>query len=354
MSYDPRRHPAAFARAKQLIPGGVNSPARAFGGVGGEPIFIDRAEGAHLVDIDGNRYLDYIGSWGPMILGHAHPAVTAALEKAIRRGTSFGAPTLAENQLAEMVIEAIPSIEKVRLVNSGTEATLSAIRLARGYTGRPKIVKFSGNYHGHVDSLLVAAGSAAATLGVPNSPGVTEGPPRTRSCSATTTWAAWRPPWGLRAIAAVIVEPIVGNMGCVEATPAFRQALRDQTRRHGVLLIFDEVMTGFRVAYCGAQSLFGIEPDLTTLGKIIGGGLPVGAYGGRADIMDHVLPAGKVFQAGTLSGNPLATPPASPPGSSATATPTRDWSNFPRGWRPASTRRPRRPAFRIASVASAR
>jgi glutamate-1-semialdehyde 2,1-aminomutase len=299
----------AFARAKQLIPGGVNSPARAFGAVGGEPPFIDRAAGACLWDIDGNRYLDYIGSWGPMILGHCHPAVMAALQEALGRGTSFGAPTRAENELAELIIAAVPSIEKVRLVNSGTEATLSAIRLARGYTGRPMIVKFAGNYHGHVDSLLVAAGSAAATLGVPNSPGVTEGTVRDTLVLKYNDAAALEAALAGHGeqIAAVIVEPIVGNMGCVEATPEFRRALRESTRRHGLLLIFDEVMTGFRVAYGGAQSLFGIRPDLTTLGKIIGGGLPVGAYGGRAEIMDQVLPAGKVFQAGTLSGNPLAT-----------------------------------------------
>jgi glutamate-1-semialdehyde 2,1-aminomutase len=300
---------SAFARALELMPGGVNSPARAFGGVGGEPIFIDWAAGAYLFDLDGNRYIDYIGSWGPMILGHAHPAVTAALEDAIRRGTSFGAPTLAESELAELVIEAVPSIEKLRLVNSGTEATMSAIRLARGYTGRPLVVKFAGCYHGHVDSLLVAAGSAAATLGVPNSPGVTEGTVR------DTLVLRYNDSAGLEAafsqhgqqIAAVIVEPVVGNMGCVPASPDFRRALGELTERHGAVLIFDEVMTGFRVAYGGAQSLFGIRPDLTTLGKIIGGGLPVGAYGGRAEIMNHVLPAGKVFQAGTLSGNPLAT-----------------------------------------------
>ena len=300
---------AAFARAKQLMPGGVNSPARAFGGVGGEPILIDRAEGAYLFDIDGNRYIDYIGSWGPMILGHAHPQVTEALQKAVARGTSFGAPTLAENELAELVIEAVPSVEKVRLVNSGTEATMSAIRLARGFTGRSMIVKFAGNYHGHVDSLLVAAGSAAATLSVPNSPGVTEG------TTKDTLILKYNDAEGLQAafdehgpqIAAVIVEPVAGNMGCVKASRSFREALREVTQRHGAVLIFDEVMSGFRVAYGGAQAVFGIEPDLTTLGKIIGGGLPMGAYGGRADIMDHVLPAGEVFQAGTLSGNPLAT-----------------------------------------------
>ena len=300
---------AAFARAKQLIPGGVNSPARAFGGVGGQPLFIDRAHGAYLYDVDGNRYIDYIGSWGPMILGHAHPRVVAALQEAAARGTSFGAPTKAESRLAELIIEAVPSVEKVRLVNSGTEATMSAIRLARGYTGRDIIVKFAGNYHGHVDSLLVAAGSSAATLAVPNSPGVTAG------TAKDTLVLAYNDVAGLKAafaehpgkIAGVIVEPVVGNMGCVIPSREFLQALREETARDGALLIFDEVMTGFRVAYGGAQALFGITPDLTTMGKIVGGGLPVGAYGGKAEIMDHILPAGKVFQAGTLSGNPLAT-----------------------------------------------
>ncbi len=300
---------AAFHRAKQLMPGGVNSPARAFGGVGGEPIFIDRAKGAYLFDIDGNQYIDYILSWGPMILGHGHPQVIQSLQSAIARGTSFGAPTMAENELAELVIEAVPSVEKVRLVNSGTEATMSAIRLARGFTGRSLIVKFAGNYHGHVDSLLVAAGSAAATLSVPNSPGVTEGTTRDTIILKYNDAAALQAAFAEHGpkIAAVIVEPVAGNMGCVKASREFRETLREVTRQHGAVLIFDEVMSGFRVAYGGAQSIYGITPDLTTLGKVIGGGLPVGAYGGRADIMDHVLPAGDVFQAGTLSGNPLAT-----------------------------------------------
>ena len=298
-----------FSRAKQLMPGGVNSPARAFGAVGGEPIVFDRGDGAFLFDVDGNRYIDYVGSWGPMILGHRHPAVMAALENALARGTSFGAPTEAENELAELVIDAVPSIEKVRLVNSGTEATMSAIRLARGFTGREIVIKFAGNYHGHVDSLLVAAGSAAATLGVPNSPGVTAGTAQDTMVLPYNDAGALENAFDLHGdrIAAVIVEPVAGNMGCVKADASFRSALRDLTEKHGAILIFDEVMSGFRVAYGGAQSVFGMKPDLTTLGKVIGGGLPVGAYGGRADIMDHVLPAGDVFQAGTLSGNPLAT-----------------------------------------------
>lgn len=298
-----------FARALQLMPGGVNSPARAFGAVGGQPIVFERSDGARLFDVDGNSYIDYVGSWGPMILGHRHPAVVAALEEALARGTSFGAPTAAENELAELVVAAVPTIEKIRLVNSGTEATMSAIRLARGYTGRDMIVKFSGNYHGHVDSLLVAAGSAAATFSVPNSPGVTAG------TAKDTLVLPYNDPGALEhafkshgdRIAAVIVEPVAGNMGCVKAQAGFREALRRLTERYGALLIYDEVMSGFRVAYGGAQAVFGDRPDLTTLGKIIGGGLPVGAYGGRAEVMDHVLPAGKVFQAGTLSGNPLAT-----------------------------------------------
>lgn len=308
-SHGRARSRAAFARALGLIPGGVNSPARAFGGVGGEPIFFERGQGAYLFDIDGNRYIDYVGSWGPMILGHNHPQVTQAICRAAQRGTSFGAPTEAESELAELIVQALPSVEKVRLVNSGTEATMSALRLARGFTGRDVVVKFAGNYHGHVDSLLVAAGSSAATLGVPNSPGVTAG------TTQDTLILAYNDPAGLERafaahgprIAAVIFEPVVGNMGCVVPSREFLAALGALTRSHGALLICDEVMTGFRVAYGGAQSLFGIDPDLTTLGKIVGGGLPVGAYGGRAEIMDHVLPAGKVFQAGTLSGNPLAT-----------------------------------------------
>ncbi|MEE2707803.1 MAG: glutamate-1-semialdehyde 2,1-aminomutase [Planctomycetota bacterium] len=300
---------AAFARAQSLMPGGVNSPARAFGAVGGSPPVIARAEGAYLYDLDDNRYIDYVGSWGPMILGHAHPQVVAAVQQAAADGTSFGAPTEAENRLAELIVEAVPSIEKVRLVNSGTEATMSAIRLARGFTGRDKIVKFAGNYHGHADSLLVAAGSSAATHSVPNSPGVTAG------AAADTVVLAYNDVPGLQAafkqsgddIAAVIIEPVVGNMGCVKPTDDFLASLRQLTAEHGALLIYDEVMTGFRVAYGGAQSLQGITPDLTTLGKIVGGGLPVGAYGGRAEIMDQMLPVGEVFQAGTLSGNPLAT-----------------------------------------------
>lgn len=300
---------AAFQRAKRVIPGGVNSPARAFGGVGGVPLFFSRGKGAYLYDLDGNRYVDYIGSWGPMIVGHAHESVVAAIEEAASRGTSFGAPTEAESELAEMIVEAVPSVEKVRLVSSGTEATMSAIRLARGFTGRDVIVKFAGNYHGHVDSLLVAAGSSAATLGVPNSPGVTAGTTRDTLVLEYNDVAGLEAAFAERGaqIAGVILEPVVGNMGCVVPSKEFLAALRSLTTRHGALLIFDEVMTGFRVAYGGAQSLFGLTPDLTTLGKIVGGGLPVGAYGGRADVMDHILPAGKVFQAGTLSGNPLAT-----------------------------------------------
>jgi glutamate-1-semialdehyde 2,1-aminomutase len=299
---------AAFVHAKNLIPGGVNSPARAFGGVGGEPIFFREAQGQWLTDIDGNRYLDYIGSWGPMILGHRHPHVVAAIEDALARGTSFGAPTEAESALAELIVEAVPSIEKVRMTSSGTEAAMSAVRLARGVTGRDKIIKFAGNYHGHGDSLLVAAGSSAATLGVPDSPGVTAG------TASDTLVLEYNEPEELEdafrregdAIAAVLMEPVVGNMGLVRPTLEFLDTARSLTHTHGALLVFDEVMTGFRLAFGGAQEILGVTPDLTILGKIVGGGLPLAAYGGRADLMNHVLPAGKVFQAGTLSGNPLA------------------------------------------------
>jgi glutamate-1-semialdehyde 2,1-aminomutase len=298
----------AYQRACHLIPGGVNSPARAFGGVGGQPIFIARGEGAYLIDIDGNRYLDYVGSWGPLILGHCHPRVTAAVEIALRNGATFGAPTELESQLAQLIIELVPSIEMVRMVSSGTEASMSAIRLARGFTGRDIIVKFAGCYHGHVDSLLVAAGSSATTLGVPTSPGVPKG------CTADTLVLRYNDIAALNEafqahgdkIAGVILEPVAGNMGLVIPAAEFLAELRRLTLRHGALLIFDEVITGFRLAPGGAQELFKQSPDLTVLGKIVGGGLPVGAYGGRADIMSKVMPAGPVFQAGTLSGNPLA------------------------------------------------
>lgn len=303
------RSRALFERARQLMPGGVNSPARAFRAVGGEPVVFARGEGAYLVDVDGNHYIDYIGSWGPMILGHGHPRVVLAIQQAVKMGLSFGAPTPGENELAELIIGAMPSVQKVRLVSSGTEATMSAIRLARGYTGRDVIVKFAGNYHGHVDSLLVAAGSAAATLAVPDSPGVTQGTSKDTMILRYNDGAALEHAFaehGSR-IAGVIVEAIVGNMGCVLPTPEFLAALRSLTRESGAVFILDEVITGFRVSYGGAQQLLQIDPDLTTLGKILGGGMPMGAYGGKAEIMDHVLPAGKVFQAGTLSGNPVAT-----------------------------------------------
>jgi len=299
---------AHFQRASRSIPGGVNSPARAFGAVGGSPPIIERGEGPWLQDIDGNRLLDFVGSWGPHILGHAHQGILGAVEDALRRGTSFGAPTELETELAEKVIEAVPSVEKVRMVNSGTEATMSAIRLARGFTGRDVVVKFAGCYHGHVDSLLVQAGSGALTHGTPSSPGVPSG------CTSDTISLEFNDAgqvedaFGSRGseIAAVILEPVVGNMGVVPPEPGFLAAVQQICQKHGALFIFDEVMTGFRLAYGGAQERFGITPDLTTLGKIIGGGLPVGAYGGRADVMDAISPTGPVYQAGTLSGNPLA------------------------------------------------
>ena len=299
---------AHFVRAQQSIPGGVNSPARAFGSVGGDPLIIDRGEGASLWDIDDNRLIDYVGSWGPHILGHRHPEVIEAVEAALAKGTSFGAPTALETELAEEVIAAVPSVEKVRMVNSGTEATMSAIRLARGHTGRDKVIKFAGCYHGHVDSLLVEAGSGALTLGVPSSPGVPAG------CAADTIALAYNDAAGLAAtmedigseVACVILEPVVGNMGVVAPADGVLEACRELCTAQGSLLIFDEVMTGFRVAYGGAQSLFGVTPDMTTLGKIVGGGMPVGAYGGRAEIMNSISPDGPVYQAGTLSGNPLA------------------------------------------------
>jgi len=299
---------AAFQRAQQVIPGGVNSPVRAFRGVGGTPPFIARGEGSHIFDIDGNEYIDYVGSWGPLLLGHRHPAIVEAVRQALETGTSFGAPTEREIDLAEAIRDAVPSMEMVRLVNSGTEATMSAIRVARGFTGRDLTVKFEGCYHGHVDSLLVKAGSGLATLGIADTQGVPKGFTDTTLPlpfnSVDAVEAAFRVHGDC--IASVIVEPVAGNMGCVPPQPGFLEALREITARHGALLILDEVMTGFRVAYGGAQARFGIRPDMTTLGKVIGGGLPIGAYGGRADIMSRVAPVGPIYQAGTLSGNPLA------------------------------------------------
>jgi glutamate-1-semialdehyde 2,1-aminomutase len=297
-----------FERALLSIPGGVNSPVRAYRGVGGNPPFIERGEGAHIFDADGNEYIDYVGSWGPLILGHRHPVVLDALNLAIARGTSFGAPTELEVELAETVQQMIPSIELVRLVNSGTEATMSALRVARGFTGRDLTLKFEGCYHGHVDSLLVKAGSGVATLGLPDSPGVPKGFSDTTLTvpfnNTTAVEAAFEAHRGR--IAAVIVEPVCGNMGCIPPNANFLGDLRRITAAHGSLLIFDEVMTGFRVAAGGAQQRYGITPDLTTLGKVIGGGLPIAAYGGRRDIMSQVAPSGPIYQAGTLSGNPLA------------------------------------------------
>ena len=307
-AYDLPKSHEAFVRANRVIPGGVNSPARAFGGVGGEPPFMARAHGQYLYDIDGHQYVDYIGSWGPMILGHVHPAVVGAVGAAMALGTSFGAPTTREIEIAEAVVEAVPGVEKVRFVSSGTEAAMSAVRVARGVTGRDKIVKMTGHYHGHVDALLVQAGSAATTLGAPNSPGVTAGATAdTVLCpfnDATAVEEAFRrfPDQ----IAAVLLEPVAGNMGLVPPRPGYLETLRDLTHKNGALLFFDEVMTGFRLAYGGAQERFGITPDVTALGKIIGGGLPAAAYGASARVMDFVSPAGPIYQAGTLSGNPLA------------------------------------------------
>ncbi len=297
-----------FAEAQHYIPGGVNSPVRAFKSVGGNPVYIEKGEGSHIFDVDGNSYIDYIGSWGPLILGHAHPRVLSAITEVAALGTSFGAPTERETEMAKLVCELVPSVEVVRMVNSGTEATMSALRLARGYTKRNKIMKFEGCYHGHADSLLIKAGSGVATLGLPDSPGVPEGTaintitvPYNDLESVKLAFSSYGDD-----IAAVIVEPIGGNMGVVPPVAGFLEGLREITQQYGTLLIFDEVMTGFRVARGGAQELFGITPDLTTMGKVIGGGLPVGAYGGKREIMQQIAPAGPIYQAGTLSGNPLA------------------------------------------------
>lgn len=302
------RSHSLFSRAQEFIPGGVNSPVRAFRSVGADPLFITRASGSRIYDADGNEFIDYVGSWGPMILGHCNPQVVTAIKEAIERGSSFGAPTELEITLAEMVIEAVPSIEMVRMVSSGTEATMSAIRLARGYTGRDKIIKFSGCYHGHADALLVKAGSGAATFGVPDSPGV---PQDFAKHTLTAQFNDLASVELLLAenkgdVACIIVEPIAGNMGTIPPRKGFLEGLRSLCDREGTILIFDEVMTGFRVAYGGAQQLYGVTPDITTLGKIIGGGLPVGAFGGKKNIMQQLSPSGGVYQAGTLSGNPLA------------------------------------------------
>jgi len=299
---------ALFEKAKQFIPGGVNSPVRAFRAVGGSPLFIKRAKGAYLYDEDGNQYIDLINSWGPMILGHAHPLVEEAVKTALSSSPSFGAPTAREVEMAELISSIVPSIEKVRMVNSGTEATMSAIRVARGYTGRDKIIKMEGCYHGHGDSFLIAAGSGAMTFGTPDSPGVTKGTARDTLIAPYNNLEAVSRilDENSNEVAAIILEPVVGNMGCVLPLPGYLEGLRALCDKHNTLLIFDEVMTGFRLALGGAQQRYSVKPDLTTLGKIIGGGLPVGAYGGKREIMDFVSPLGPVYQAGTLSGNPLA------------------------------------------------
>jgi glutamate-1-semialdehyde 2,1-aminomutase len=299
---------ALFAAAQKVIPGGVNSPVRAFRAVGGQPLFVERGQGPYLFDADGNRYVDYVLSWGPLILGHAHPAVVEALAEAAARGTSYGAPTALETELAELVVEMMTGVEMVRFVNSGTEATMTALRLARAFTGRNRVIKFEGCYHGHADMLLVQAGSGVATLGLPDSPGVPPGATRDTLAAPFNDLAAVEELFERFSgeVAAIIVEPVAGNMGVVPPGDDFLTGLRRLTEAHDALLIFDEVMTGFRVALGGAQELYGVDPDLTTLGKVIGGGLPVGAYAGKREIMETVAPAGPMYQAGTLSGNPLA------------------------------------------------
>lgn len=308
MSLNKDKSKALFSKAQHSIPGGVNSPVRAFRAVGGDPLFIERAKGAYLYDVDGNRYIEFINSWGPMILGHANPQVQEAIQQAIPASLSFGAPTAREIEMAELICSMVPSIDKVRMVNSGTEATMSAVRLARGFTGRSKMIKFSGNYHGHGDSFLIAAGSGAITMGVPDSPGVTEGVAQDTLTAPFNDLEAVKELVAANKdkVAAIILEPVAGNMGCVLPKEGFLEGLRKLCNEEGIILIFDEVMTGFRLSKGGAQEYFGVKPDLTTLGKIIGGGMPVGAYGGRKDIMDFVSPNGPVYQAGTLSGNPIA------------------------------------------------